>query len=339
MGINCISCINGRSIKSEIPVEVSKYTKSIKQIIKIQTIIRGFLSRNSFRKHLLITITPNKINLKPTNKPIYQIISKTSITETQLDYLKKNFSPLNDNIKTEKINLIYPNFAEFSGDWNPKTKEKHGLGIQIWNDKSIYYGQWKNNKLNGKGKLIDPMGDTYEGDFVNDKLEGYGSYIHKKGASYIGNWKNNLQEGKGKEIWPDKTEYEGEYKNGKKWGKGKLILSDGSYYIGDFFNNNIHGNGKFIWSNLNEYNGEWKNNKMDGEGEFKWNDGKIYKGHYFHDQKNGYGELFWPNGKIYKGYWKNGKQNGEGELFDVKENKWKKGFWANGRKVRWEIEK
>ena len=116
MGINCISCINGRSIKSEIPVEVSKYTKSIKQIIKIQTIIRGFLSRNSFRKHLLITITPNKINLKPTNKPIYQIISKTSITETQLEYLKKNFSPLNDNIKTEKINLIYPNYAEYSSD-------------------------------------------------------------------------------------------------------------------------------------------------------------------------------------------------------------------------------
>ena len=339
MGINCISCINERIIKSEIPVEISKYTKSLNQIIKIQKLIRGYLSRKIFKNYYLTYITPNKINLKPTNKPIYQIISKTSITETQLEYLKKNFSPLNDNIKTEKINLIYPNFAEFSGDWNPKTKEKHGLGIQIWNDKSIYYGQWKNNKLNGKGKLIDPMGDTYEGDFVNDKLEGYGSYIHKKGASYIGNWKNNLQEGKGKEIWADKTEYEGEYKNGKKWGKGKLILSDNSYYIGDFFNNNIHGYGKFIWSNLNEYNGEWKNNKMDGEGEFKWNDGKKYKGHYYHDQKNGYGEFYWPNGKIYKGYWKHGKQNGEGEFFDIKENKWKKGFWADGRRVRWEIEK
>ena len=45
------------------------------------------------------------------------------------------------------------------------------------------------------------------------------------------------------------------------------------------------------------------------------------------------------NGKIYKGYWKHGKQNGEGEFFDVKENKWKKGFWADGRRVRWEIEK
>ena len=67
--------------------------------------------------------------------------------------------------------------------------------------------------------------------------------------------------------------------------------------------------------------------------------GKKYKGHYYHDQKNGYGEFYWPNGKIYKGYWKHGKQNGEGEFFDVKENKWKKGFWADGRRVRWEIEK
>ena len=76
---------------------------------------------------------------------------------------------------------------------------------------------------------------------------------------------------------------------------------------------------------------------MDGEGEFYWPDGKVYIGHYLQDEKSGFGEMRWPNGQIYKGLWKNGKQHGEGEMFYPKDNAWKKGFWNEGKRVRWSI--
>ena len=42
-------------------------------------------------------------------------------------------------------------------------------GIQLWNDGSIYVGYWRNDKANGKGRLIHADGDVYEGDWVSDK--------------------------------------------------------------------------------------------------------------------------------------------------------------------------
>ena len=337
MGVNCTICINSKISQSAISVDTKHFeTNYTNQIIKIQSTFRG----HNYRKKSLTSSFIQKYHnqLKYQNKKNQYIITTSSnISDTQIETLFQTYPPLNDKIELKLIKLLFPNIGEYSGEWNPEKKERHGRGIQLWNDKSIYMGLWKNDKINGKGKLIDPMGDYYEGDFINDNAEGYGSYIHKEGPSYIGMWKNNRQDGKGKEIWPDKTEYEGDYKKGEKWGKGKLKLNDGSYYIGDFYHNQIHGKGKYYWYDNKRYEGEWKNNKMDGEGEFYWPDGKVYIGHYLQDEKSGFGELRWPNGKIYKGLWKNGKQHGEGEMFNPKDNAWKKGFWNEGKRVRWSI--
>jgi hypothetical protein len=46
----------------------------------------------------------------------------------------------------------------------------------------LYEGYWRNDKANGKGRLIHSDGDVYEGDWVNDKAEGYGIYTHMDGA-------------------------------------------------------------------------------------------------------------------------------------------------------------
>ena len=51
---------------------------------------------------------------------------------------------------------------------------------------------FRNDKSNGKGRLIHSDGDVYEGDWVNNKADGYGIYIHynaeegKEGATYSG---------------------------------------------------------------------------------------------------------------------------------------------------------
>lgn len=74
---------------------------------------------------------------------------------------------------------------------------------------------------------------------------------------------------------------------------------------------------------------------MDGYGVFYWPDGRIYEGDYLNDKKHGKGLFKWSDGREYNGYWKNGKQHGEGLFFSPEEEKWKKGIWNEGKRVRW----
>jgi hypothetical protein len=53
---------------------------------------------------------------------------------------------------------------------------------------SIYEGYWKNDKANGRGRLIHADKDIYEGEWQDDKAHGYGVYYHADGARYEGNW-------------------------------------------------------------------------------------------------------------------------------------------------------
>jgi hypothetical protein len=45
---------------------------------------------------------------------------------------------------------------------------------------------WRNDKANGRGKLIHADGDVYDGEWRNDKAEGQGTYSHTNGAYYEG---------------------------------------------------------------------------------------------------------------------------------------------------------
>ena len=75
---------------------------------------------------------------------------------------------------------------------------------------------------------------------------------------------------------------------------------------------------------------------MNGEGVFNWPDKRKYTGQYKEDKKHGYGIFEWSDGRKYRGDWKNGKQNGEGELFQPAEKIWKKGIWADGKRISWQ---
>ena len=39
-------------------------------------------------------------------------------------------------------------------------------------DGSLYEGQWKNDKANGRGRLLHSDGDVYEGEWKDDKSNG-----------------------------------------------------------------------------------------------------------------------------------------------------------------------
>ena len=68
---------------------------------------------------------------------------------------------------------------------------KSGKGTKKWPDGSVYSkyeGDWKNDRANGKGKLIHANGDIYEGEWSDDKAHGYGVLLKSDGGKYEGYW-------------------------------------------------------------------------------------------------------------------------------------------------------
>ena len=313
----------------------------LKSIIKIQRFIRSKQSKNkTLQIKQSISNNNSLINTSRNQKGSKESTSRKlniEIPQEEFDKLTKEYPPLNDGIIVSKNGpLIDKNTQSvYLGEWDFNKNLKHGRGIQYWSEGSKYYGYWLCGKANIKGKLIHHDGDIYEGGWENDQPNGKGKYIHSDGTIYEGDWKNDKQHGKGKEIWPDGAWYEGDYLNGQKHGNGKFYWSDGSYYEGDFMNNNINGYGKYIFGDKRTYEGTWVNNKLDGKGVFSWPDGRKYEGEYKNDKKEGFGCFYWNNGKIYKGNWKNGKKHGEGEVYFPKEEKWKKGLWKDGERIKY----
>ena len=55
----------------------------------------------------------------------------------------------------------------------------------------------------GRGVLIDPNGNLYEGHFDGHKINGNGRMIYTNGRWYEGEWKNGKWHGQGKEVSKD----------------------------------------------------------------------------------------------------------------------------------------
>ena len=54
---------------------------------------------------------------------------------------------------------------------------KEGLGRYTWADGSTYEGQWVDNKINGFGTYLWRDGRKYYGQWANNDMSGYGIYI------------------------------------------------------------------------------------------------------------------------------------------------------------------
>lgn len=46
------------------------------------------------------------------------------------------------------------------------------IGIYQWADGRCFNGEWKNNKMEGRGVFTWPDGRKYEGEYIDDKKEG-----------------------------------------------------------------------------------------------------------------------------------------------------------------------
>ena len=104
----------------------------------------------------------------------------------------------------------YLDGTEHKGDW--RNGEKNGWGRIVYGTGNrrlkgrIYTGHWKmdGNNLYGKGEILYPNGDTYNGEWLNDMRHGRGIHKATDGNIYIGAWENDVAVF-GDVIYPDGT--------------------------------------------------------------------------------------------------------------------------------------
>ena len=91
--------------------------------------------------------------------------------------------------------------------------------------------------VNGFGTFVYNNGDTYVGNWKNDKRDGKGTYTWAVGGSYIGDWIENAQTGSCVNNHANGDKYVGQILNGKREGEGVYTLANGYYKKGIFKNN------------------------------------------------------------------------------------------------------
>lgn len=115
----------------------------------------------------------------------------------------------------------YTNGTTYVGNWKlfNGNKLKHGHGKVCYpgmNGKGgeTYDGDWQEDKMHGRGRYCFTSGAIYQGEWVNGKMEGQGSMQYFDGTSYNGEWKNGLFHGEGVYVDKDKKEWSGIFQNG-----------------------------------------------------------------------------------------------------------------------------
>ena len=179
--------------------------------------------------------------------------------------------------KSGKGKMTYWDKTTYEGNW--EDDQKTGQGIYIDRESNIFTGTFKNGDL-VKGKLEQPNGDSFEGEwknnlFYNGKYKGTINRIF-----YDGNWVNGLFTGqcKIKHERGDVLSFDGTISNDKTT-KGRVCfenytyegeLKENSDYVDGFATNYIpSGKGCLSFSAKDE------NNSFDCIIDGTWDDGKL----------------------------------------------------------------
>ena len=275
-------------------------------------------------------------NKNDENEKIFDKV-QCSYIEEKIDKSSEDIQDINinkNNVDEDLFNMM-----------NSKDKENGGENeIEFEGEKCIFNGVL-DDKINicGKGKINLKDGRTYEGTFVDGKLEGEGTYINNKGDIYIGGFIGGKLNGKGKIIQKreninksnggneqeninnkdnnddNNLVYEGEIKDFKREGHGVEKCPE-YVYEGNFHDDMKNGQGSIKYLKLGrKYEGEFKNNEITGYGYLIYENKQTYNGNLVDGKKEGKGKYIWPDGSEYEGEYKNDIREGEGSL-----------KWANG---------
>ncbi len=116
-------------------------------------------------------------------------------------------------------------------------------GSYTYNDGSVYVGEFRSDKRNGRGTLIFPDGGPLVIHYTLEKEPRWQVFTDAR---------NN--------------KYTGEFKDGRMHGYGTLTFASGDKYTGEFQNDLMHGRGTRVSRDGRVISGVWKNNRFQEEG-------------------------------------------------------------------------
>lgn len=159
----------------------------------------------------------------------------------------------------------------YSGKWHQG--RKNGYGRWQCGD-SLYEGFFRNDSMNGQGRLYYPNGTRYQGAWKNNRRHGYGEQTDRAGTVYRGIWDaDSLSCGE----HSDSTGiYTGSFDTQlRRTGNGCYITPDGSYYSGQWFEGLRHGWGFAVEPQQVVKCGTWRNGRFQGE-QILYNPERVY---------------------------------------------------------------
>ena len=77
----------------------------------------------------------------------------------------------------------------------------------------------------------------------------FGTYTYDNGDTYIGEWRDDKSHGQGTYTWASGEKYVGEWKDDKRNGQGTNTLADGEKYVGEWRDDKRHGQGANTFAN------------------------------------------------------------------------------------------
>jgi hypothetical protein len=107
----------------------------------------------------------------------------------------------------------------YEGDLN-SSGQRHGFGVLICDNGNSYEGDWKNDKRDGLGIARYSSGDVYDGEWKRGKRQGHGVMYIEAGDTYIGSWSKGLKHGAGTYHWADGEVDVSWYEEDRRVGKG-----------------------------------------------------------------------------------------------------------------------
>ena len=216
------------------------------------------------------------------------------------------------NDPTTDEHAVATSFVVYEGEFLHGKCIRHGRGVCLYNNGTLYEGEWKRNREHGKGTLMtaDRRRIVYTGEWERGRMHGQGTYYFRPGESSL--FSTPATSTHSKEVVVPR--YEGEFKENCRHGNGKYYLPDGSTYDGEWRENLMSGRGMFVWPEGSSYIGQWKDGKRHGQGLLQAANKFTYDGMWVNNAMEGRGIAVYPGGQRYEGLWANGKRDGRGTI-------------------------
>lgn len=159
----------------------------------------------------------------------------------------------------------------YEGEWRDNLR--NGFGLETAPNRQQVPGQWRKDAYvagSGKGFVSKQyQGSTYYGELKDGKPHGYGRMTYQDGSVYAGEFQGGVFAGSGVFLWkgglqPFSESYLGSFAAGKRSGTGTMQYRNGDVYAGDWVQDLRCGTGTLTEASGAVYDGQWRDGQFVG---------------------------------------------------------------------------